>query len=304
MERLERPSIFEANIFYLFVAILFMIIGSAVQSKEIYSGLLITEYLILLLPNLMYLKLMGFSLKKILRLNKISFKQIGYIILITIFAYPIAIFVNFIMTMILTYASDTIIDPVPMAETTWMYFYSLFVIALAPGICEEVMFRGTIMSAYGRLGEKRAILYSAILFGLFHFNLQNLLGPIALGIVLGMTVYKTNSIYAGMIGHALSNGMAVTIGFFASKGLSNMSVEEVPAFEIPNYIQMLIILMILGVFAIASLFILKGLMKKLPAGRDNLPEEPAYYKIKTIDYIPLISVLLMFVYINVKVFFT
>lgn len=304
MDRLERPSILEVNVFYLFVAILFWLIGSVVQSREIYSGLLITEYLILLLPNLMYLKLMGFSLKKVLRLNKISLKQIAYIILITIFAYPIAIFANFIMTIILTYASDTIIDPVPMAETTWMYLYSLFVIALAPGICEEVMFRGTIMSAYGSLGKKKAIIYSAILFGLFHFNLQNLLGPIALGLILGMTTYKTNSIYAGMIGHTLSNGMAVTIGFFASKGLNNISGEEMPALEIPNYIQMLILLMILGVFAIISIFIVKGLIKRLPAGKEDLSEERTYYKIKTIDYIPLIFVLLMFLYINIKVFFT
>lgn len=304
MERLEKPSILEANVLYLLIGILFMIIGSIVQSREIYSGLLITEYLILLLPNLMYLKLRGFSLKKVLRLNKISFKQIGYIVLITIFAYPIAVFFNFIMIMFLTHFSEPLTETIPMAETSMMYLYSLFVIALAPGICEEVMFRGTIMSAYGSLGKKKAIIYSAILFGLFHFNLQNLLGPIALGIILGMTVYKTNSIYASMIGHTLSNGIAVTIGYIATKGMGSLSGEEMPAFEIPNSIQMLITLIILGGFAILSIFILKKLIKNLPAGKEDSPEEPIYYENRAIHYIPLVLVLVMFIFINVKIFFS
>lgn len=304
MDRLERPSILETNVLYLFIGILFVFIGSVVQSRELYSGLLITEYLILLLPNLMYLKLMGFSLKKVLRLNKISFKQVGYIVLITIFAYPIAIFFNFIMTMILTYISEPLVDSIPMAETTGMYFLSLFVIALAPGICEEVMFRGTIMSAYGSKGKKKAIIYSAILFGAFHLNLQNLLGPIALGIVLGITVYKTNSIYAGMIGHTISNGIAVTIGFLATKGIDGMSSSDIPALEIPNSIQMLIMLIILGIFALISTIIVRALIKRLPEGKESVPREIISYKHKNIDYFPLVVFLMIFLYVNIKVFFS
>lgn len=303
MNRLEKPSILEANILYVLIGVLFMIIGPIVQGREIYSGLLITEYLILLLPNLMYLKLRGFSLTKVLRLNKISFKQIFYVTLITIFAYPIALFFNYIMIMILTYFSEPIIDLVPMAENTSMYFYSLFVIALAPGICEEVMFRGTIMSAYGNLGKRKAILYSAILFGLFHFNLQNLLGPIALGIVLGMTVYKTNSIYASIIGHTLSNGIAVTIGYFATMATEGLSPKEIPALEIPNSVQMLITLIVLGLIALISTIIVRGLIKRLPAGEDSLTEDRTSSESRTVDYIPLLFILVMFILINMKVFF-
>lgn len=303
MNRLEKPSILEANILYVLIGVLFMIIGPIVQGREIYSGLLITEYLILLLPNLMYLKLRGFSLTKVLRLNKISFKQIFYVTLITIFAYPIALFFNYIMIMILTYFSEPIIDLVPMAQNTSMYFYSLFVIALAPGICEEVMFRGTIMSAYDNLGKRKAILYSAILFGLFHFNLQNLLGPIALGIVLGMTVYKTNSIYASIIGHTLSNGITVTIGYFATMATEGLSPKEIPALEIPNSVQMLITLIVLGLIALISTIVVRGLIKKLPAGEDSLTEDRTSSESRTVDYIPLLFILVMFILINMKVFF-
>lgn len=303
MEKIERPSILEVNILYLVLGLLLWFVGSIAQARELYSGLLFTEYIIILLPNLIYLKLMGFSLKKVLRLNKISLKQIGYIIFITIFAYPVAIFFNFIMTIIITTFGNTLLDPIPMAETPTMYFISLFVIALGPGICEEVMFRGTIMSAYGNLGKRKAIIYSSILFGIFHLNIQNLLGPIVLGIVLGTTVYKTNSIYASIIGHTLSNGIAVTIGYISTQAMDNIGIEEVPALEIPNFLQMLILLLILGTFASISMFILVKLLKNLPEGKKDILAEPIYRQLRAIDYAPIIPVVGLFIYVNLKIFF-
>lgn len=303
MERIERPSILEGNILYLMLGILLWVVGSIVHNEEVYSGILITEYIVILLPNLIYLKLRGFSLGKILRLNKISFKQIRYIILITIVSYPIAIFFNFIMTMILSVFGNIVQDPVPMADSLLTYFISLFVIALAPGICEEVMFRGIIMSAYSNLGKKKAIIYSAILFGVFHLNLQNLLGPTVLGMVLGITVYKTNSIYASILGHTLSNGIAVTIGYFATKSIDDIGDGHIPAFEIPNNIQMLILFFILAIFAIIATFILIKLLRGLPEGKETTVIEPVYRGTRTIDYIPLLGIIALFTYINLIVFF-
>jgi len=56
------------------------------------------------------------------------------------------------------------------------------------------------------------------LFGLFHFNLANLVGPIFLGLLFAWLVQVTNSIYAGMIGHAVNNGFAVTISYLMTRG--------------------------------------------------------------------------------------
>jgi hypothetical protein len=91
--------------------------------------------------------------------------------------------------------------------------------AVTPGICEELFFRGMIMNALeGRFGFRFAAILSAVLFGLFHFNLANLLGPIFLGLLFAWLVQVTNSIYAGMIGHAVNNGFAVTISWLMSRG--------------------------------------------------------------------------------------
>ena len=299
MSERSRPSILGVNILYLLLGLLLWFAGSIVQSREVYSGLLITEYIIILLPNLIYLKSKGFSLKNVLRLNTISLKQMLYVCLITIFSYPVAIFLNGIVMAIISIFTDVVPNGVPLPNNAPMYLLSIFVIAVAPGICEEVMFRGTIMSAYGRLGKKKAIIYSAILFGLFHLNLHNLIGPTFLGIILGITAYKTNSIYSSMLGHALNNGIAMTIGYFATKAQSNSIGNEVPAFEISYQLQLVMGLAMIGIFAILSACILVKLLKKLPPSEMVIEEiEDHANKTKVIHYLPIVGVLIMFILIN------
>lgn len=302
MDKVKRPSILEANIIFLILGILLFVLGGIVQTREVYTGLLITEYIIILLPNLLYLKFKGYSLKKVLRLNKINLKQILYVFGITIFSYPVAVFLNGIVITIVSFFSDKIPNSVPMPESSGMYFLSLFVIAISPGICEEVMFRGTMMNAYENLGKRKAIIYSAILFGLFHLNLQNLVGPIFLGLILGITSYKTNSIYASMLGHTLNNGMAMTIGYFATKAQS--ATQEVPALEISYQLQLIMGIAIIGIFALVSAFILIKLLKNIPESDNMIQEKIEYKEAKAIHYLPIVGIIILFIFVNVMYLFS
>src|SRR5699024_4587010 len=115
-----------------------------------------------------------------------------------------------------------------------------------------IMFRGTIMNAYEGLSKKKAIIYSAVLFGLFHLNLQNLVGPILLGIIFGIIVYKTNSIYSSIIAHTINNGIALTIGYLTFKGDQNLVDTGVAAPEISFGFQMVITILVVGIIALIS----------------------------------------------------
>lgn len=307
MENLNKNSIFHANILYLILGIFFVSSSFILQGIEIYPTLLITQYIIVLLPNLIYLKLKKLPLKKTLKLNKISFKQIAYVVGITIFTYPVAVFLNLIVLSILSLFGDLAISSVPIPDTASMYLVSLFVIGISPGICEEIMFRGTIMNAYSRLSKKKAIIYSAILFGIFHLNLQNLVGPILLGIIFGIVVYKTNSIYSSMIGHALNNSIAMTIGYLTSKGQDNLMEMETQVPEILYETQMIISIIIIGVFALISTLILVNLIKKLPSSKninreieENNMETEDYVEPRFFEYLPILGIVLLFVLVNYK----
>lgn len=304
------PSINEANIIFLVLGIALLIIGGAVQQRDIYSGVLITEYILILFPNLLYLKMRGYSFKKVLKLNPISIKQILYTVMTMIFAYPLAVFLNYIMMIAVNAVSDAIPTGVPIPTNWSEYWLGLLVIALTPGICEEVMFRGTIQSAYEKLGEKKALIASAALFGLFHFNLTNLLGPAFLGLILGIIMLKTKSLYASIIGHTVNNGIALSLGFMMSGMLESLEEAAAGAPLLPEGIEIIAVLLMLALWAFFSTIILFLLIKHFPKTEEVFAESDIYEADQTeltdgdskFSWAPIIVMGVIFIYINYRYF--
>jgi membrane protease YdiL (CAAX protease family) len=287
-----------------------------VQQRDLYIGVLITEYIFILAPNLIYLKMRGYSLKNVLGLNPITVRQIIQIFLIMIFAYPMAVFLNYIILILVNSVSPAMPIGVPVPTNLMDYLVGLLVIAVTPGICEEVMFRGTMQSAYSRMGDKKAILISALLFGMFHFNLLNLLGPLFLGIVLGIIRYKTDSLYGSILGHTINNGIALTLGFLLT-GLSE-NIQEITeqAPLIPEGLQLIITLVMLGSWALFSFVVLYLLLRNLK-GAGNItrmdedtdmedsstePEESEMESIN-ISWAPIVVIAGIFIFLNYRYFF-
>jgi len=229
--------------------------------------------------------------------------------LIMIFAYPVAIFLNAIFLAIINSFSSALPTSIPIPTTTIEYLIGLFVIAIAPGICEEVMFRGTMMSAYDTLGYKKSILITAILFGLFHFNIMNLIGPIFLGVILGFLVHKTNSIYASILGHTLNNAIALTIGVTITKFSDQINDMSNTTQVYSDNTQMIMSLLVIGILALASSIILIVLIKKMPTN-ENLQDTFDYSGIifkqerfKILKYIPIIIIIATFLFLNIRMLF-
>jgi sodium transport system permease protein len=86
----------------------------------------------------------------------------------------------------------------------------LLLIAVVPAVCEELAFRGFILSGFRRLGHKRrAILYSALLFGIAHGILQQSLIASLVGMVLGYVAVQSGSILPCMVFHLCHNALAI-----------------------------------------------------------------------------------------------
>lgn len=312
----QNPPILDVNILYLIIALLLITLGALAQHREVYTGLLITEYLIVLMPTLLYIKLRGFSIKQVLRLNKISLKQAIYVILIVILSYPIAIFFNFIGIMALSRFGHVIPNSVPIPSTQSEFILGFLIIALSPGICEEVMFRGLVMSSYKKLGKKKAIIYSAILFGLFHFNIQNLLGPIFLGIIFGIIALKTDSILSTIIGHTMNNTIALTIGYKLGGLEQDLGGISYTVDVLPERNLMIYSFVSLGVLALVLGFLLYKLIKSLPGSKIDTMEFDNTYndifvntrrkksKLNIGERVPIFIFTLIFIFWNYKIFFT
>lgn len=303
MQQKKDRSIIEINIVFFITALLLLTVGVIVQSKNVKVGLIITEFILVLLPPIIYLKIKGVSLVHSLRLNKLRIKHGLLIMGITTLCYPVALFVNLIILTLLSTFGPIQQPPIPVASNFSEYIILMFIIAVSAGICEEVFFRGMLLRGYEKLGIYPSIILSSVLFGMFHFNIQNLAGPVFLGILFGYLVIKTDSLFAGIIGHITNNGVAVTIGYLANAA-SERALEENIAIgqQIPGTIQLLAATVSMGVIAVltglCALILIRIILKDIKV--NTLEEEyrsieKENYRFSALDFIPVFLTVAIFI---------
>lgn len=307
----RRPKILEINYLYMVVAILLLsgslLVSSIPKFKTIYPQIIITQYAFILLPMIIYMVIKKYNFKEVLRLNKLNFKQVLLSIVIPLVAYPIGLFFNYITLIIISYFGELQPSPLPIPETINMFIVSILLFAITPGICEEIMFRGVIFNAYERIGAKKAIILTGLLFGLFHFDVQNLLGPAFLGMLFAYMVYTTNSIYTSMIAHAVNNSIAVVLLKIAgsvegvSEELNNPDLAVIPETQ-----SLLIAFVFITMIAVTASVLIYFLLKALSKSSENSIQraEVQREKITSIHLIPIIAVVMLYIVLAVIYFYT
>ncbi|MFM2089784.1 MAG: hypothetical protein RLZZ127_273 [Planctomycetota bacterium] len=95
----------------------------------------------------------------------------------------------------------------------------LLLVAVVPGVCEELACRGLLLHAVARsLGPRVAVWTSAIVFAALHGSEYRFLPQLVLGLVLGMLTLRTGSVLPAMVVHAVHNGLAVAAMTVAEPG--------------------------------------------------------------------------------------
>lgn len=83
--------------------------------------------------------------------------------------------------------------------------------AAIPAVCEELLCRGAVLSAFEGRGTARAIWISSLLFALLHSNLYGLPAYALVGALSGFIVFAADSLYAGMFFHTVYNTAILVI---------------------------------------------------------------------------------------------
>jgi membrane protease YdiL (CAAX protease family) len=124
------------------------------------------------------------------------------------------LFVDVIVSAVLTYLfgvseaveqSNTLITD--LSSTTWGLITVATALGLA-GVCEEFAFRGFLQSTLTRrYSFIPALITSAFVFGLFHFDPQlvYILSALTAGLVLGYVYHRWNSYVVSAIAHSTVN---------------------------------------------------------------------------------------------------
>ncbi len=97
-----------------------------------------------------------------------------------------------------------------MAHRDVVWWLPLLAFAVTPAICEELAFRGFILSGLQRARSPWVpIVLSAMAFGIVHMIPQQVFNAMLLGIVIGMLAVRSGSIWPCIWFHFLFNGMQV-----------------------------------------------------------------------------------------------
>lgn len=87
--------------------------------------------------------------------------------------------------------------------------------AVIPALVEECAFRGAVMQPLRDHGDSAAIWITAVLFGIFHGNLQQIPFAFLVGLVLAFVTVKTGSIVPAILIHFINNANSVIIGYLS-----------------------------------------------------------------------------------------
>ena len=89
----------------------------------------------------------------------------------------------------------------------------LLAFAGVPAICEELTFRGFLLSGFRRSGKIGvAIALSSLSFGMIHMIPQQVFNAALLGVVLGTICVRSGSLFLGIGFHFLYNALAILHG--------------------------------------------------------------------------------------------
>lgn len=146
----------------------------------------------------------------------------------------------------------------------------LLVMAVIPGIGEELFFRGVLL----RFGHQRAgrmvlpIIISSLIFGAVHGTPYNLVSIAIAGALLCLVYYWSGSLVTGMIAHMVYNGSQIYLSYVAK------SDESLKALTKSNHMPPAILITGTIVFAV-SIFAFWKTRNTLPANwsANFTPEE-------------------------------
>lgn len=94
-------------------------------------------------------------------------------------------------------------------------FWSVIMAVVAAPILEEILMRGIILDGFlKRYDPAKSIIWSAIIFGVFHLNPWQAVIGFAAGLLLGWLYWQTKSLWLCILLHAFNNAIASIIPEF------------------------------------------------------------------------------------------
>lgn len=191
-------------------------------------------------------------------------KQFALVAIIAVVAVPIISYIAYLTRQItmpaewadamnLQRTNDSIGNAIIRADNIPVLLFNLCVMAIAPALGEELLFRGAFMQTFYRLFGNRihiAVFTVAFLFSAVHLQVYNFLAIMMMGVLFGYLYYWSGNIMVSVWAHFFNNALAVLSGYLYTLNPS----QEVYATEYEFGWQIALICSVVFVLAVIAFY--------------------------------------------------
>jgi|GEM_PF-154329 len=203
------PTTGDAWFVILFTMIVYLYLGSVLELKYGTWGVFGIQMIILLIPLLFAI----YTKRDLKRTYSVKaprpYAMLAALVLM-IGTIVLGIVLTSIVSAIFPQSAETVsteLYSMLLGDNIWE---TIFIVALAPAICEEMMFRGFVLSAFkSKYKAATSILLVAVIFGVYHMSIVRFFTTALLGASLAYMVHRTGSIFISMTMHFMNNLIAV-----------------------------------------------------------------------------------------------
>jgi membrane protease YdiL (CAAX protease family) len=210
---------------YRAVNLLFLLVLSLQTANAVfmwlpqYVRLSLNQALFVFLPAYLFLRLTRQPVKKRVRWNWPGWKIAFTAMVIGMGLYPLSAASAAVLTQVLGYTFLPV-PPDVIPTTLLMSLLAVFAYAVMAPLCEEFLFRGVIQPVYEQRSGLWAVLFTGLLFIIFHLSLLQGLSIVLLALILGFVYHRTKSLQASILTHFGANFLAavvITEGVFLTR---------------------------------------------------------------------------------------
>ncbi|HEU0014405.1 MAG TPA: ABC transporter permease subunit/CPBP intramembrane protease [Longimicrobium sp.] len=205
----------EALVFIAVLALLYFHLGARLQAEWGERGLLVSQWGLLGLAAVAFATLGPYDARKTLALRPPAPRALLAAVLIALGGIPLGWLIGWVQVRLFApdlqglQALEQLLRATDAQRAMWL----LFLAALTPAVCEELVFRGVLLQSLGReLRPWRAIALSAAVFGAFHLSFESalrFLPTLWIGLLMATVVWHSRSIFASMVMHFTNNALVV-----------------------------------------------------------------------------------------------
>lgn len=175
---------------------------------------MVLEIVVIGLPALLFVILGAEDKRDVLKIKQLSFIDVVLVGGMAVSGYGVITFVNLLWYLLLSQIGQPMAQDIPTIATGGDFLLGIVAMAVVPAFCEEMMFRGVIFHAYeSRFRWIPAVVMVGAMFAVYHLLLLTIPSILILGIMITYTVYRTRSIWAGVLYHFVHNTLSVCLTY-------------------------------------------------------------------------------------------